>query len=33
MVNTNLKLLEQHASTHDASKWPKEKCWPKEFPS
>nr|POE88415.1 hypothetical protein CFP56_11643 [Quercus suber] len=30
--NTNLKILEQHASTHSDA-WPKEKCWPNEFPS
>ncbi|GIZ47951.1 hypothetical protein CKM354_001102600 [Cercospora kikuchii] len=28
--NTNLKILEQHASTHSDA-WPKEKCWPNEF--
>ncbi|EMF12111.1 uncharacterized protein SEPMUDRAFT_126437 [Sphaerulina musiva SO2202] len=28
--NTNLKILEQHADTHN-DQWPKEKCWPNEF--
>ena len=28
--NTNLKILEQHASTH-SDEWTKEKCWPNEF--
>ncbi|EPE35641.1 hypothetical protein GLAREA_11341 [Glarea lozoyensis ATCC 20868] len=32
IVNTNLKQLEVHAETHDQKLWPKEKCWPKEFP-
>lgn len=28
----NKKILEQHASTHNDS-WPKEKCWPNDFPA
>ncbi|KAH8596818.1 hypothetical protein B0O99DRAFT_509008, partial [Bisporella sp. PMI_857] len=31
IVNTNLKQLEVHASTHDSKNWPKEKCWPNDF--
>lgn len=33
IVNTNVHQLEVHAATHDAKLWPKEKCWPKEFPA
>ncbi|RDW82604.1 hypothetical protein BP6252_03716 [Coleophoma cylindrospora] len=33
MVSSNLKQLEVHAETHDQKNWPKEKCWPVEFPS
>jgi hypothetical protein len=33
MVSSNLKQLEVHAETHDQKLWPKEKCWPKEFPA
>ncbi|TAQ91109.1 hypothetical protein B7494_g534 [Chlorociboria aeruginascens] len=33
MVNTNVPQLAVHAATHDPKKWPKEKCWPKEFPT
>ncbi|OCK81429.1 hypothetical protein K432DRAFT_403825 [Lepidopterella palustris CBS 459.81] len=32
LVSTNLTQLEDHARTHDQKTWPKEKCWPKEFP-
>ncbi|KAK0915732.1 hypothetical protein LTR57_013313 [Friedmanniomyces endolithicus] len=30
LESTNLKILEQHATTHP-DPWTKEKCWPKEF--
>ncbi|WPG98489.1 Hypothetical protein R9X50_00128000 [Acrodontium crateriforme] len=30
--NKNLKVLEQHASTH-SDEWTKEKCWPQIFTS
>ncbi|TKA83045.1 hypothetical protein B0A55_00818 [Friedmanniomyces simplex] len=30
LESTNLKILEQHATTHPEP-WTKEKCWPKEF--
>lgn len=29
-VSSNLKILEQHASTH-ADEWTKERCWPNDF--
>ncbi|KAI0192129.1 hypothetical protein F4808DRAFT_465176 [Astrocystis sublimbata] len=32
IVNTNKVQLETHAGTHDAKLWPKEKCWPNDFP-
>jgi hypothetical protein len=32
IVSSNLRQLEVHAETHDQKLWPKEKCWPKEFP-
>ncbi|GAB7327490.1 hypothetical protein MBLNU13_g11365t1 [Cladosporium sp. NU13] len=32
LVAENTKILEQHASTHN-DQWPKEKCFPKEFPA
>ncbi|KAI6785013.1 uncharacterized protein J7T54_008107 [Emericellopsis cladophorae] len=33
IVNTNKIQLEKHAETHDSKAWPKEKCWPKDFPT
>ncbi|KAB5516942.1 hypothetical protein GE09DRAFT_1215343 [Coniochaeta sp. 2T2.1] len=33
MVNTNKVQLQDHANTHDAKNWPKEKCWPNDFPA
>ncbi|KAK1579577.1 uncharacterized protein LY79DRAFT_563726 [Colletotrichum navitas] len=33
IVNTNKAQLEVHAGTHDAKLWPKEKCWPNDFPA
>ncbi|TVY34686.1 hypothetical protein LOCC1_G008361 [Lachnellula occidentalis] len=33
IINTNVKQLEVHAETHDQKLWPKEKCWPADFPS
>ncbi|GKT50527.1 uncharacterized protein ColSpa_10708 [Colletotrichum spaethianum] len=33
IVNTNRVQLEVHAGTHDAKLWPKEKCWPNDFPA
>ncbi|KAL1588698.1 hypothetical protein WHR41_02671 [Cladosporium halotolerans] len=32
LVAENLKILEQHASTHSDA-WTKEKCFPVQFPS
>ena len=29
-ASSNLKILEQHASTH-SDEWTKEKCWPQDF--
>ncbi|KAK3687772.1 hypothetical protein B0T22DRAFT_457989 [Podospora appendiculata] len=33
IVNTNKIQLEIHASTHDQKLWPKEKCWPNDYPA
>jgi hypothetical protein len=33
IVNTNKKQLEVHAETHNQKLWPKEKCWPNDFPT
>jgi hypothetical protein len=33
IINTNKVQLEVHAQTHDQKNWPKEKCWPNDFPS
>jgi hypothetical protein len=32
IINTNKIQLEVHAQTHDQKLWPKEKCWPNDFP-
>jgi hypothetical protein len=32
IISTNKVQLEDHASKHDAKLWPKEKCWPNDFP-
>lgn len=33
IVNTNKTQLEVHAATHNEKLWPKEKCWPNDFPA
>lgn len=31
IINTNKQQLIDHATSHDAKTWPKEKCWPNDF--
>ncbi|KAK3363241.1 hypothetical protein B0T25DRAFT_562264 [Lasiosphaeria hispida] len=33
IANVNKVQLEVHALTHDQKVWPKEKCWPSDFPA
>ncbi|KFY61178.1 hypothetical protein V497_03124 [Pseudogymnoascus sp. VKM F-4516 (FW-969)] len=33
IVSSNKTQLQVHAETHDQKLWPKEKCWPNEFPA
>ncbi|KAF7563533.1 hypothetical protein G7046_g572 [Stylonectria norvegica] len=33
IINTNRVQLEVHAQTHNQKLWPKEKCWPNDFPT
>jgi hypothetical protein len=32
IVSSNKTQLQVHAETHDQKLWPKEKCWPNDFP-
>jgi len=33
IVRSNKTQLQVHAETHDQKLWPKEKCWPNDFPT
>ncbi|KFZ17858.1 hypothetical protein V501_01514 [Pseudogymnoascus sp. VKM F-4519 (FW-2642)] len=33
IVSSNKTQLQVHAETHDQKLWPKEKCWPNDFPA
>jgi len=33
IVSSNTTQLRVHAETHDQKVWPKEKCFPKDFPA
>ncbi|TID27428.1 hypothetical protein E2P81_ATG00187 [Venturia nashicola] len=33
LVSSNIRQLEAHAETHEGKGWPKEKCFPKDFPA